>query len=279
MNDPRLERLRGEVRKLDGGVAVAFSGGVDSALLLKVCVDELGDRVLAVTADSPSYPAVDRGDAVELARRFGASHLFVRTAEMEDERYRRNESDRCYVCKHTLFETLLPIARERGLAHLAFGANKDDEGDFRPGHRAAAEFDVRAPLLDADLRKEDVRELCRALDIPVWNKPASACLASRIPYGTRVDPDVLARIERAEAALRELGFAQCRVRHHGDVARVELAPEDLPRALADRDAISKLLKDAGYLFVALDLDGYRSGSLNRSLESGVRSPETSHREE
>lgn len=266
-----LERLRAAVRRLEGGVVVAFSGGVDSAVLLKVCVDELGPAVLAATADSASYPAHDRADAARLAAAFGVEHRFVATGEVDDARYRENGPDRCYLCKHELFETLLPIARASGLAHLAFGANAEDADDFRPGHRAAAEFQVKAPLLEAGLSKDAVRGIARRLGIDVWDKPASACLSSRVPFGTLIDPALLRRIEAAETHLRELGFRQCRVRHHGDVARVELEVADLARAAGPlRERIAGRLLALGWLHVALDLVGYRSGSLNAALRAGGR---------
>ena len=270
MTDPvetGLGRLREQVRAMSGGVVVAFSGGIDSVLLLRVCKDELGDRVLAATADSASYPAHDRDDAAQMAALFGVEHRFIATGEVTDERYRRNDADRCYFCKHTLFDELTRLAGEVGAAHVAFGANKDDEGDFRPGHRAAREFGVRAPLLDAGLTKDDVRRIARHLDIPIWRKPASACLASRVPYGTTIDEEMLARIDAAETALRSRGYPQCRVRHHGRLARVELPPEDIARAAAspDREWIAARLKEIGYLYVSIDLAGYVSGSLNAAL--------------
>lgn len=263
--DGRLAELRARVRTLSGGVVVALSGGVDSALLLKVCFDELGDAVLAVTADSPSLPNHDRDDARALVAALGVRHRFVATNEMDDERYRRNAADRCYFCKHTLFEALEPIARESGLRFLAYGANKDDEGDFRPGHRAAREFEVRAPLLECGLRKGEVRAIAKGLGLAAWDKPASACLASRIPYGTPIDPRVLARIDAAEASLRALGFRQLRVRHHGDVARLEVDPAEVGRALELRATIARQLRELGWVHAALDLEGYRQGSLNEAL--------------
>ncbi|MBK6941828.1 MAG: ATP-dependent sacrificial sulfur transferase LarE [Planctomycetes bacterium] len=262
----RLDRARELVRELRGGVVVAFSGGVDSALLLRLCADALPGRVLAVTADSESYPDVDRTDAIAFARSLGVPHLFVRTHELENEAYRKNDANRCYFCKRSLFETLAPLARERGLDHLAFGANADDEGDFRPGHRAAHEFAVRAPLLDAGLTKADVRAASRELGLTLWDKPASACLASRIPYGTAIDETMLRQVEHAETALRALGLRQVRVRHHGDVARIELGAGELERALAElRAQIVAGVRAAGFAWVTLDLDGYVHGSLNRLL--------------
>lgn len=275
--DAELERkeraLRASVRSLEGGVLVAFSGGVDSALLLKICVEELGTRVLAVTADSPSFPARDRHDARELVRELGVAHAIVETREFDDERYRRNDAERCYFCKHSLFETLAPLARSSGLAHLAFGANKDDEGDYRPGHRAAAEYSVRAPLLEAGLTKSDVRAVARRVGLAIWNKPGSACLASRIPYGTAIDAATLARIDAAESYLRGLGIEQVRLRHHAEVARLEIDPGSMAIALARRDPIVAELKRLGWRHVALDLAGYVSGSLNAGLDrAGAATP-------
>ncbi len=265
-HDPRLERLVAQVRRLEGGVVVAFSGGVDSALLLKVCVDVHGERALAVTAESESLPESDRDDAVRLAHAFGARHRFVRTDELADERYAKNAPDRCYFCKHTLFETLAPIARESGLAHLAFGANRDDAGDFRPGHRAAAEFEVKAPLLEAGLGKDDVRDLARRFSIDVWDKPASACLSSRVAYGISIDAALLTRLADAERFVKSLGFRACRVRHHGGVARIELPAADLPRAVAEHGAaIAAELKRLGWTWVTFDAEGLRSGSMNAAL--------------
>lgn len=257
--------LRAAVSALEGGVVVAFSGGVDSALLLKVCVEELGQRVLAVTADSPSFPDSDRRDARSIAKDLGVAHVTVATHEFDDARYRKNDAERCYFCKHSLFETLEPIARSSGLAHLAFGANADDEGDYRPGHRAAKEFAVHAPLLDARLNKSHVRALARKLGLSIWNKPGSACLASRIPYGTAIDAAVLRRIDSAETFLRGLDLTQVRVRHHDDVARLELDAASLPRALEHRESIVTELRSLGWRHVALDLAGYRTGSLNAAL--------------
>jgi pyridinium-3,5-biscarboxylic acid mononucleotide sulfurtransferase len=263
--DAKELALREAVRALSGGVVVAFSGGVDSALLLKVCADELGSRVLAVTADSPSFPERDRADARRLAREFGVAHVFVETAEMDDERYRRNDAERCYFCKHSLFETLEPIARSSGLEHLAFGANLDDHDDYRPGHRAATKFSVRAPLAEAGCDKAIVRALARRLEVSIWNKPGSACLASRIPYGTAIDPEVLARIDSAEEALRALGLKQLRLRHHDSVARVEVDASELDLAFAQRGAIVAIVRARGWSHVALDLAGYKTGSLNAAL--------------
>ena len=220
-----------------------------------------------MTALSPSFSAHDHTMVEEFVRALAVHHEFIETREMENPKYRANAADRCYFCKDELFSVLDVIARERDFAAVAYGVNADDTLDFRPGHRAAAEHRVLAPLLDAGLRKAEIRVLSQRAALPTWNRPASACLASRLPYGTQVTPERLALVERGEAALRELGFLQFRVRLHGDLARVEIAPEEMHRALSPEvaSAIASRLKAAGFTYVALDLVGYRQGSLNESL--------------
>jgi uncharacterized protein len=246
---------------------VAFSGGVDSAFLAAVANDVLGEGALSVTADSPSYPARHREVAVALARQCRLRHEFVVTAEMSSPEYTANPSNRCYYCKRELFGRLTVLARARGFAVVVDGNNADDRGDYRPGRQAAREQGVRSPLDEAGLTKADIRELSRRLGLPTWDQPASACLSSRIPYGTEVTVEKLQMIEQAEDALHSLGFRHCRVRHHGDVARLELGVEDMRRALDDdvRRAIVEGLKEVGFRFVSLDLQGYRTGSLNEVL--------------
>src|ERR1700719_2954238 len=247
---------------------VALSGGADSAYLAWAAHEALGARALSVTALSPSYSAHDRSIVEEFVSKLGVRHEFIETHEMENPAYRANAADRCYFCKDELFSALDDLAQARGFAAVAYGVNADDKLDFRPGHRAATEHQVLAPLLDAGLRKEEIRLLSRRAGLPTWDRPASACLASRIPYGTEVTPERLSLIERGEAALRDLGFQQFRVRLHDKLARVEIAPEEMPRALTTEmsAAISQALKQAGFTYVALDLEGYRQGSLNESLK-------------
>jgi uncharacterized protein len=248
-------------------VIVALSGGADSAYLAFAANRAVGDRALSVTALSPSYSAHDRSVVEDFVRQLGVRHEFIETHEMENPKYRANAGDRCYFCKDELFSVLDVIAQERAFAAIAYGVNADDTLDFRPGHRAAAEHRVLAPLLDAGLHKAEIRELSQRAGLPTWDRPASACLASRLPYGTEVTAERLALIERGEAALRNLGFRQFRVRLHEKLARVEIAPEEMPRAMSPEMAasISTHLKAVGFTYVALDLEGYRQGSLNEGL--------------
>jgi uncharacterized protein len=246
---------------------VALSGGADSAYLAWAAHGAMGEHALSVTALSPSYSAHDRAVVEEFVRQLGVRHEFIETHEMENPKYRANAADRCYFCKDELFAALDVIAEERDFAAVAYGVNADDTLDFRPGHRAASEHRVLTPLLDAGLHKTEIRQLSQRAGLPTWDRPASACLASRLPYGTEVTPERLALVERGEAALRELGFRQFRVRLHEKLARIEIAPEEMPRALSPQMAasITARLKAAGFTYVALDLEGYRQGSLNESL--------------
>jgi pyridinium-3,5-biscarboxylic acid mononucleotide sulfurtransferase len=246
---------------------VALSGGADSAYLAWAAHRAMGVHALSATALSPSYSAHDRTVVEEFVRQLGVRHEFIETHEMENPKYRANAADRCYFCKDELFTVLDVMAQGRGFASVAYGVNADDTLDFRPGHRAATEHRVIAPLLDAGLRKAEIRVLSQRAGLPTWDRPASACLASRLPYGTEVTPERLALVERAEAALRELGFRQFRVRMHDKLARIEIAPAEMPRAMSPEMAasISARLKAAGFTYVALDLEGYRQGSLNESL--------------
>jgi len=258
-----LERLAGLPSLL-----VALSGGADSAYLAWAAHRALGPRALAVTALSPSFAAYDREQVENLVRRAGLRHAFVETQEVENPLYAANSPDRCYFCKDELFTVLDRLAAERGIAAVAYGINADDTGDFRPGHRAAGEHRALSPLLDAGLSKAEIRALSRRAGLPTWDRPASACLASRIPYGSEVTPEKLAQVERGEAALRELGFRQFRVRHHGELARIEIAPEEMARALDETmvQEMARRLRAAGFLYVTLDLEGYRQGALNEVLK-------------
>lgn len=265
LDSTRLEAARGIVREL-GSVLIAYSGGVDSTLLLKLALDELGEGAVAALASSPAYPESEQEEARALARRMDARLVEVATGEVELEAYARNNPDRCFHCKEELFDTLEPIRRELGLTYLAYGATADDAGDHRPGHGSAVRRGVRFPLLEAGLGKPEIRAAARELGLPNWNKPSFACLSSRIPHGTQVTVEALRRIEAAEAAVKALGFAQVRVRHHGDVARIEVEPGDIERLLAQRERVVQAVRAAGYTFVSADLEGYSTGSLNRAWQ-------------
>ena len=263
----RKEReLEGRLRAA-GSLLVAFSGGVDSSYLALAAHRALGPRALAVTAVSASYPASHRQVAEDVVRRFGLAHRFVDTREMESADYRANRPDRCYHCKTELFAVLGRVRDELGFGAVAYGVNTDDRGDFRPGHRAAEERGVLSPFLDVALAKEEIRALSRAHGLPTADLPASACLASRLPYGTEVTAERLAQVDAGEERLRALGFRQVRLRHHGSLARVEIDPAELPRALDAEMArrIVAALKPLGFRFVSLDLEGYRTGALNEVL--------------
>jgi len=246
---------------------VAYSGGVDSAYLAWAATQVLGARTLCITADSASYPEHHRSLAVRIARDFGLNHEVIRTDEMSRPEYRANPANRCYYCKHELYTHLSAIARARGIPVIADGSNADDRGDYRPGRQAAREFGVRSPLDEAGLTKPEIRALSLAAGLPTWDEPASACLSSRIPYFSEVTDEKLRMIERAEAVLRGLGFRVCRVRHHDSIARLEIARDEMARALEPEiaDRIDRELRAIGYEHVTLDLRGYRLGSLNDAL--------------
>ncbi len=271
--EPDNEALAGKARVLREilrgfeSAIVAFSGGADSAYLAYAANAVLGDRALAVTAESPSYPRRHRDLALQIVRAFRLRHEFVRTAELEKPEYRANPANRCYFCKQELYTLLSDLARARGVNAIFDGNNADDRGDYRPGREAAREFGVRSPLDEAGLRKIEIRALSKRAGLPTWDEPASACLSSRIPYHSEVTDEKLRVIERAEQLLADLGFRLYRVRHHGDIARLELGREEIAAALepAVRDRLVRELKALGFRYVSLDLQGYRTGSLNEVL--------------
>jgi uncharacterized protein len=264
--ETKQKRLEGQLGQLPS-VIVAYSGGVDSAYLAYAAHHALGARMLAVTALSASYSARDRAEAEKCVSRFNFPHEFIATDELANPSYRANHSDRCYFCKDELFEKLDQLAGRRGFGAVAYGINADDLGDWRPGQQAAREHKVLTPLLDAGMTKADIRELSHRVELPVWDRPASACLSSRIAYGIEVTPERLAIVEKGEEAVRALGFHQFRVRYHDELARIEIAPDELPRALDPAMArkFVEAFKDLGFKFVTLDLEGFRSGSMNSVL--------------
>jgi uncharacterized protein len=265
------QKLETLLRQL-GSVVVCYSGGLDSAFLLKVAVDVLGQRAVAITAVGPSFPASERRDAERIARMLGARHLFAESREIHNPDYQRNPSDRCYYCKSDLFALMSEFKEQLELAQVIDGSTTDDVGDYRPGFRAAREAGIRSPLLEVGLSKSEVRQLAKQMGLDFYDKPAAACLASRIPYGTSVTVERLGQIERLETALHQLGLKQVRVRFHHEVARIEVSPEQLEAAFALREAIVREGRSAGFTFVALDLSGYRTGSLNQLLASSEPKP-------
>lgn len=264
----RLKQARlAEDLKAIPSLIVAYSGGVDSAYLAYAAHRALGERMLAVTALSESFSARDREAAESCARRFHLPHEYIHTDELSDPRYRANNPNRCFFCKDELFNKLDALAATRGFAAVAYGVNVDDQGDWRPGHRAARDHAVLTPLLAAQMTKADIRALAQEAGLPVWDRPASACLSSRIAYGLEVTPERLAVIEKGEEAMRALGFRQFRVRHHGNLVRLEIAPEEVERALSLEMSAEfvKVFKPLGFAYVTLDLEGYRRGSLNTGI--------------
>lgn len=270
----KLARLRDIIERY-GSLLVAFSGGCDSTLLVKVAHEVLGGRALAVTARSETYPPEEHEEAARIARKIGVRHLTIETSELSVKGFSSNQPDRCYFCKAELLEKLREIAKENGIRYVADGSSLDDMGDYRPGMRAARELGVVSPLREAGLTKQDIREMSRALGLETWDKPSLACLASRFPYGEEITPEKLGMVGAAERFIRSLGFRQVRVRHHGTVARIEVPHEDI-RKFADeslREKVASKLREIGYVYVSVDLIGYRTGSLNEVLPGSQRREE------
>ncbi|HLK87012.1 MAG TPA: ATP-dependent sacrificial sulfur transferase LarE [Candidatus Binataceae bacterium] len=269
----RLDRLRAIFVPMRSAI-VAFSGGVDSTFVLRVAHDVMGDRVLALTTTSPTMPDDDRRSALELARAIGARHLVIESNELEVPGYAENPLNRCYLCKHNLFTVCEAKAAELGVDEIVDGLNLDDLRDYRPGIKAAGEKRVRHPLVEAELTKAEIRELSRALQLPTWDRPASPCLSSRFPYGTRITLEGLERVEGAERVLHAMGFRVARVRYHGEVARLEVEQSEIARLLepATREIVDRELRKLGFRFVTVDLKGFRSGSLNEGLAAADAGP-------
>lgn len=270
-NDKKLDELRSILSEMCG-VVIGYSGGVDSTFLAAVASEILGDRCFCVLASSETYPASEVTEATEIASKLGLNLIKINTDELANEEFSKNTPDRCYFCKKELFAKLLVIAKEHSIKWVADGSNLNDLSDYRPGARAAAELGIRSPLREAGFSKEDIRKASKAMGLPTWNKPAFACLSSRIPYGTRIEPEILSKLDEAERFLKELGFRQVRVRHHHTIARIEVPAEDIERLAMpeNRETIAEKFEKLGYTYTTLDIKGYRTGSMNAVLkETGV----------
>jgi len=264
----KLDALRNAIKAM-GSMAVSFSGGVDSTFLLKVAHDVLGDKVIAVTARSSTYPEREFGEAVDFANQLGVEHIVIVSEELDIEGFSENPFNRCYLCKHELFSKICEIAKERDIKHVADGSNVDDLNDYRPGLKAMVELGIVSPLREAGLTKEEIRILSKEMQLPTWDKPAFACLSSRFPYGQKITKEKLAMVDKAEQYLLDLGFRQIRVRHHGDIARIEVSASERGKFFDNglMDQVYEAFKRLGFTYVALDLRGYRTGSMNEKILS------------
>ncbi|MTI48544.1 ATP-dependent sacrificial sulfur transferase LarE [Sporosalibacterium faouarense] len=267
MLEQKYNKLKGILEDL-GSAAVAFSGGVDSTFLIKVCKDILDDKAIAITATSSTYPQREFKEACELVKNIDIQHIIIESEETDIDGFAKNPPNRCYFCKHELFTKVQEVAKSHGMKYVLDGSNFDDIGDFRPGMKAAKDLEVRSPLKEAELTKDDIRVLSKRLDLPTWDKPAFACLSSRFPYGQEITPEKLLMVEKSEDYLRELGFNQFRVRHHGEIARIEVYPEERIKFFNTDilDKVSDYFKGLGFTYVTLDMRGYRTGSMNEVLK-------------